>query len=43
MDFIDYYDCSKQRGGIVEVNNIATDKFKQLCSTDVVNMYLHMN
>ena len=33
MDFIDYYDCSKQRGGTCgSTNNIATDKFKQLCS-----------
>ena len=33
MDFLDYYDCTKQRGGMCgSTNNIATDKFKQLCS-----------
>lgn len=33
MDFLEYYDCSKQRGGMCgSTNNIATDKFKQLCS-----------
>ena len=33
MDFLDYYDCTKQRGGTCgSTNNTASDKFKQLCS-----------
>ena len=33
VEFFDYYDCTKQRGGTCgSTNNIATDKFKCNCS-----------